>query len=175
MTENQNVFQCESYIFHILTTHITEDFQWNWHNSGNKDLGIFKRKRKKINRQKSFLNSKTSFWRWDLIRRKVKHHNTTLKNKIRESTNIQGKDKHVFTQKMKTHSNPINLEPSARYPCVWCLDEDTKDKSVISSPVTLVWSKENITCVYEFDFFLLLCYLLFLKIYDKWTALNHPK
>lgn len=58
---------------------------------------FFKRKKKKINNPKCFLNSKTSFWRWYLIRRKVKHHNTTLKNKDKESHQYTGVRKTAFT------------------------------------------------------------------------------
>lgn len=102
------------------------DFQGSWHNSvdrdsGNKGKGIFQEKKKKEKKiKKSFLNS-TSVWRWDLIRRKVKHHNTTLENKNRKDTNTQVRTKpHTFTQKGKEAVNPINLGSSAWWPPVSC-------------------------------------------------------
>lgn len=70
---------------------------------------FFKRKKKKISNPKCFLNSKTSFWRWYLIQRRVKHHNTALTNKDRTCHRYtrEGKSTHMSTQKVKCAFQPF--------------------------------------------------------------------
>lgn len=168
--------------------------EWNWHdsvnrNSSSKDCDSFKRKKKEISIQKSSLNSKIGFWKWDLIRRKVKHHNTTLKNKNRKESHQYTKDRHKHsriyteneiniliclykgrTQHAHVHTeNKISIlihQPGVLFLAAMCAMWKKTQKtnlSAISSRGILIWSKENATWVYENLMFFLYC-LSFLKI-----------